>query len=167
MGHECPAFERFEPRQCAVPQLDLSTSTLRSTSGAQLASERGEAGGVGSRAVTPVLRCTPAPSLPLRYTALGFLMATGFPSLLWIPHQVLLSKPSTGWAAALVLFLWQQPGSFAVTSVSAKRGSGVRKVEPGTSGCTAVRGLHTQAACFLVPARPSSPCPGPVGEEAR
>lgn len=81
---------------------------------------------------------SPIPASPVQSTtALGFPMATGFPSLPRIPHQVLLSKPSTGWAPALVLFLWQPPGSFAVTSVSAKRGSGVRKVEPGASGCTA------------------------------
>lgn len=81
-------------------------------------------------------------------------------SLPWSPHQVQLSKPSTRWALALVLFLWQQPGSFAVTSVSAKRGSGVRKAELGASGCSAARGLHTQGACFPVPDRPPLPVPG-------
>lgn len=71
----------------------------------------------------------PAPSLslwrcPPRRWAAG---AASFLSQSWTPPQVLLPEAPTGYVSVLISFPWQQPGSLAVTSVLAKRGSRLRK----------------------------------------
>lgn len=88
-------------------------------------------------------------------------------SLPWSPHQVQLSKPSTRWALALVLFLWQQPGSFARDLCFSKerircREGGARRLRM----LSGARASHPRSL-FSGARQASSPCPGPVGEEAR
>lgn len=75
-----------------------------------------------------------------------------------IKYNFLNPPPGGHWP--LYCFYGNNLGALPVTSVSAKRGSGVGKAEPGASGCSAARGLHTQGACFPVPDRPPLPVPG-------